>query len=43
MIYVLEPKRSRGKKARPAIATGTVSEKDGKKWLTATKLEAVKG
>jgi hypothetical protein len=28
---------------RKAVATGTVSEKDGKKWLTATKLEAVKG
>ena len=30
-------------KARPAVATGTVSEKDGRKWLTASKLEAVKG
>ncbi len=30
-------------KARPAVAKGTVSEKDGKKWLTASKLEAVKG
>jgi hypothetical protein len=30
-------------KPRPAVATGTVSEKDGKKWLAASKLEAVKG
>lgn len=27
---------------RKAVATGSVSEKDGKKWLTASKLEAVK-
>ena len=27
---------------RKAVATGTVSEKDGKKWLTASKLEAIK-
>ena len=28
---------------RKAVATGTVMEKDGKKWLTALKLEAVNG
>ena len=28
---------------KKAVATGTVSEKGGKKWLTATKLEATKG
>ena len=27
---------------KPATATGTVAEKDGKKWLDATKLEEVK-
>ncbi len=31
------------KAPRKAVATGTVSEKDGKKWLTASNLEAVKG
>ncbi len=30
-------------KARKAVATGTVSEKDGKKWLAASKLEETKG
>jgi hypothetical protein len=29
------------KGTKAAIATGTVSEKDGKKWLTATTLDAV--
>jgi hypothetical protein len=28
---------------KKAVATGTVSEKDGKKWLTVTKIEGVKG
>jgi len=27
---------------KPATATGTVTEKDGKKWLDATKLDEVK-
>jgi hypothetical protein len=27
---------------KPAVATGTVTEKDGKKWLSATKIEAPK-
>lgn len=30
-------------KPRKAVATGTVSEKDGKKWLAATRLEETKG
>ena len=30
-------------KPRKAVATGTVSEKDGKKWLAASKLEETKG
>ena len=30
-------------KPRKATATGTVSEKDGKKWLAASKLEETKG
>ena len=30
-------------KPRKAVATGTVSEKDGKKWLAASKLEELKG